>query len=121
MTIASALLDAELIGRFRDDGFVVVPDLLTDDEVDRYGAAVTAAVQRRSRGDDRPLAEKSRYEQSFIQCMNLWEDFADVRPLTFHQRIGQVAGELLGADALRVWHDQALYKLAGGRATDAHQ
>ena len=26
-----------------------------------------------------PLAEKSRYEQSFIQCMNLWEDFADVR------------------------------------------
>jgi ectoine hydroxylase-related dioxygenase (phytanoyl-CoA dioxygenase family) len=121
MTIASALLDAELVERFRDDGFVVVPDLLTDDEVDRYGAAVTAAVQRRSRGDDRPLAEKSRYEQSFIQCMNLWEDFDDVRPLTFHQRIGQVAGELLGADALRVWHDQALYKLAGGRATDAHQ
>ena len=56
MTIASALLDAELVERFRDDGYVVVPDLLTDDEVDRYGAAVTAAVQRRSRGDDRPLA-----------------------------------------------------------------
>ena len=28
---------------------------------------------------------------------------------------------LIGAPALRVWHDQALYKEAGGRETDAHQ
>jgi ectoine hydroxylase-related dioxygenase (phytanoyl-CoA dioxygenase family) len=121
MTIATTLLAADVVARFRRDGFVVVPDLLSADEVARYGAAVTAAVCRRRAGDDRPLAEKSRYEQSFIQCMNLWEDSTDVRPLTFHQRIGQVAGELLGVDALRVWHDQALYKLVGGRQTDAHQ
>jgi ectoine hydroxylase-related dioxygenase (phytanoyl-CoA dioxygenase family) len=28
---------------------------------------------------------------------------------------------LLGVESVRVWHDQALYKQAGGRATDAHQ
>jgi ectoine hydroxylase-related dioxygenase (phytanoyl-CoA dioxygenase family) len=115
------LLDKELVEAFRRDGYVVVPDLLTNDELDRYGTAVTAAVRERTAGDDRPLAEKSRYQQSFIQCMNLWEDFEDVRRLTFHARLGQAAAELLGVDAIRVWHDQALYKLAGGRQTDAHQ
>ena len=28
---------------------------------------------------------------------------------------------LIGAPAVRLWHDQALYKEAGGRETDAHQ
>ena len=53
--------------------------------------------------------------------MNLWEDRPDVRPLTFHPGSAQAAAELLGVDAVRLWHDQALYKQAGGRATDAHQ
>jgi ectoine hydroxylase-related dioxygenase (phytanoyl-CoA dioxygenase family) len=115
------LVDDDLVERFRRDGFVVVPDLLDDDEVARYGEAVTRAVATRTAGDDRPLAERSRYEQSFTQCMNLWEDHDDVRPLTFHPKLGQAAAELLGVDAIRVWHDQALYKRAGARPTDAHQ
>ncbi len=114
-------IDPSLIESFRRDGYVVVPDLLTDDELAHYGTEVTASVKARTARDDRTLADKSRYEQSFIQCMNLWEDFDTVRPLTFHQRIGEVAGALLGVDALRIWHDQALYKQAGGRVTDAHQ
>ena len=56
-----------------------------------------------------------------MQCMNLWEDHPDVAPLTFHPRVGQAAAELLGVDAVRLWHDQALYKQAGGRVTDPHQ
>jgi len=115
------LVSDEHIDTFRRDGFVLIPDLLTDDEVDQYGTAVTEAVHTRNAGDTVPLEQKSRYQQSFIQCMNLWEDFDTVRPLTFHPRLGQVAAELLGVDAIRVWHDQALYKQAGGRPTDAHQ
>ena len=85
-----------LVQAFRRDGYVVVPDLLDDDEVRRFGAAVTAGVRARTAGDTRPVAERSRYQQSFLQCMNLWEDRADVRPLTFHPRLGQAAAELLG-------------------------
>jgi ectoine hydroxylase-related dioxygenase (phytanoyl-CoA dioxygenase family) len=95
--------------------------LLTEEEVDRYGEAVTNAVRVRNAGDHVPLEKKSRYQQSFIQCMNLWEDHPEVKPLTFHPRLGQVAAELMGVDAVRLWHDQALYKVAGGRPTDAHQ
>ena len=120
MTTA-ATLTPQLVGDFRRDGFVVVPDLLSADEVRRYGSAVDEAVAQRSSHDTRRLAEKSRYEQSFIQCQNLWEDCADVRPLTFHPLIAGTAARLLGVDAVRIWHDQALYKEPGGRETDPHQ
>ncbi len=111
----------ELVEDFRRDGFVVVPDLLTTGELARYRTAVDEAVARRSRHDRRTLDEKSLYEQSFTQCQNLWEDCPGVRPLTFHPRIAEIAACLLGVGAVRIWHDQALYKEAGGRETDPHQ
>ena len=116
-----AELDPALVAAFERDGFVVVPDLLDAAERDRYGRAVDAAVARRRSGDTRPLAERSRYEQSFVQCINLWEDGPDVRPLTFHPAIARTAAALLRVDAVRLWHDQALYKESGGRETDPHQ
>ncbi len=116
-----ATLTPELVEDFRRDGFVVVPGLLSPGEVRRFGAAVDGAVARRGRHDTRTLAQKSRYEQSFTQCQNLWEDCADVRPLTFHPVVAETAARLLGVDAVRIWHDQALYKEAGGRETDPHQ
>ena len=115
------VVDRGLVDQFREQGFVVVPDLLTDDEVALYKRLVGAAVAERKAEEDRPLEERSRYEQSFVQCQNLWEDFPEVRPLTFHPRVGQAAAELLGADAVRLWHDQALVKEPGGRETDPHQ
>ena len=44
-----------------------------------------------------------------------------MRPLTFHPRLAETAARLLGVDAVRLWHDQALYKEPGGRETDPHQ
>ncbi len=115
-----AVLDVAIIDAFHRDGYAVVDGVLTDVELDHYEPLVTGAVAARKR-DAKPLEERSPYEQSFHQCINLWEDFPAVRPLTFHPRVGQAAAELLGIDAIRLWHDQALYKEAGGRATDAHQ
>jgi ectoine hydroxylase-related dioxygenase (phytanoyl-CoA dioxygenase family) len=119
--VTAVTLNDGLVESFRHDGFVVVPDLLSAGELVEFGAAVDEGVARRSRADTRELAEKSRYEQSFIQCQNLWEDCPGVRPLTFHPAITETAARLLGVEAIRIWHDQALYKEAGGRETDAHQ
>ena len=80
------------IEAFRRDGFVVIPGLLDPDELDELGAEVDAGVALRSRGDTRNLADKSAYEQSFIQCMRLWETDAAVAPLTFHPALEPAAG-----------------------------
>jgi ectoine hydroxylase-related dioxygenase (phytanoyl-CoA dioxygenase family) len=120
-TVHGRKLADGLVQDFERDGYVVVPDLLTTAELDDFGPAVTAAVADRTRHDTTPIEQKSRYQQSFVQCMNLWEDHPEIAPLVFHPRVGRAAAELLGVDAVRLWHDQALYKRAGGRATDAHQ
>ena len=44
---------APYAAQFRRDGFVMVPDLLDADELERYGAAVDEAVARRKRFDNR--------------------------------------------------------------------
>lgn len=112
---------AALIATFLRDGFVHAENVLTNEEVARFRAAVDHAVTSRKALDTRALAERGLYEQSFLQCEYLWEDFADVAPLTFHPKIAGLAAALIGARAVRLWHDQALYKEAGGRETDAHQ
>jgi ectoine hydroxylase-related dioxygenase (phytanoyl-CoA dioxygenase family) len=111
----------EQVDAFDRDGMIVLEGLITADELDHYEPLVTAAVAQRKRDDGRALAEKSRYEQSFQQCINLWEDHPEIRRLTFHQRLGEAAATLLRVPAVRIWHDQALYKEAHGRETDAHQ
>jgi ectoine hydroxylase-related dioxygenase (phytanoyl-CoA dioxygenase family) len=118
---ANSLVSAEQIEQFGRDGFVVIDHLLTLDELEKFGAAVDRAVAARGRNDTRALGEKSLYEQSFTQCINLWEDNPEVLPLTFHPKISEAAATLIGVPRLRLWHDQALYKDAGGRYTEAHQ
>ena len=115
------VLSADLVQRFDRDGFVLTPGLLSDGELDAYGSAIDAAVARRTADDSRSVDEKGTYEQSFIQCMRLWETDADVRPLTFHSKLAEAASQLLGGSAVRIWQDQALYKEPGGRITDPHQ
>ena len=110
-----------LAEQFRREGFVAVRGLIPADELARYGRACDEAVAARKAEDPRTLGEKTPYEQSFIQCQYLWEDTPGIRPLTFHPAVGRVTAALLGAERVRLWHDQALYKEAGGRETDAHQ
>src|SRR5579864_1650769 len=114
-------LIASYIASFGRDGFVHVKNLVPADEIAGFAYAVDEAVAARKVNDVRMLSEKSPYEQSFIQCQNLWEDWPSVRALTFHPAIAGMAARLIGARRLRLWHDQALYKEPGGRETDAHQ
>ena len=115
----SALSQAQ-IDQFQTDGFLIVEDFFSTDELDSYGASVDAAVEYRTSDDRRDLSEKNLYEQTFDQCMRLWEDRPDVSPFTFHPKLCAAAAALLQTDCVRLWHDQALYKAPGGRKTDAH-
>ena len=112
---------ADLAERYHRDGFVHARGLIPQAELPTLTAAVDEAVAKRKAHDTRSLEEKTPYEQSFIQCQYLWEDFPGIRGLTFHQKLGEALGALLGASKVRLWHDQALYKEPGGRETEAHQ
>lgn len=115
------MLAADVIARFDQDGFVVAEDFFAPAELEEFGRAIDVEVSARTVHDTRGMSEKTRYEQSFVQCMRLWETSHSVRRLTFDRRLARAASELLGVDRLRLWQDQALYKEPGGRETTAHQ
>ena len=114
-------LDAASIREFQQRGFVVTTSGLSAAELERYSAAVDAEVAMRTAEDHRPVADKNRYEQSFVQCMRLWETNAVVRELTCAPGLAGIAAQLLDTEGVRLWQDQALYKEAGGQETTPHQ
>jgi ectoine hydroxylase-related dioxygenase (phytanoyl-CoA dioxygenase family) len=52
--------------------------------------------------------------------MNLWTQSERVKEFVFGKRLARIASELIGATGVRIYHDQALYKEAGGGITPWH-
>jgi hypothetical protein len=52
------LVAPELVAGFQEQGYVVVPELLSVDELDHYGALVSEAVRYRTSRDTVPLAKR---------------------------------------------------------------
>jgi ectoine hydroxylase-related dioxygenase (phytanoyl-CoA dioxygenase family) len=113
-------LDAAVVEAFRRDGHVVVPGLAAPDEVAAYRTVIEDAV-RPALHRSRPLAERDTYGRAFLQIENVWRRSADVARFSLAARFGHVAAQLLGVEGVRVYHDQALFKEAGGGHTPWHQ
>lgn len=116
----SHALEPETIGSFRRDGHAVVRGLASPDEVAAYRPALLDAGEK-GRYDHRPLEARDTYGRAFVQMFNLWRHRDDARAFVFAQRFARVAAELMGVDRVRLYHDQALFKEAGGGFTPWHQ
>lgn len=113
-------LSAEQIDRFRRDGHVLLPGMLAVDALAPYRQAIVEAVDRHAT-ETRPLAERDTYGKAFLQIFNLWTLDDVARRFVLARRFAEAAARLLGVRALRLYHDQALFKEAGGGATPWHQ
>jgi ectoine hydroxylase-related dioxygenase (phytanoyl-CoA dioxygenase family) len=113
-------LDETTIVRFREDGFIRLPGVLSPELIADYAPEITRLVNESNRLKDIPLKERSLYDQAFIQVCNLWMRSEHVRELAFSKRLARIAAELLGTRGVRMWHDQALYKEPSGGFTPWH-
>jgi ectoine hydroxylase-related dioxygenase (phytanoyl-CoA dioxygenase family) len=113
-------VDDELVAAYRRDGHVCVRGLAPHDELAPYRTAVERCVDERTTEVD-DLADRDTYGKAFLQVMNLWEHDDDVRRLVLARRFAGVAAALMGVDAVRLYHDQALVKEGGGGYTPWHQ
>jgi phytanoyl-CoA hydroxylase len=114
----------EEIASYQSDGFVVVPDFLTQSELEAWREAVGDAVERR--GHARLPGEAGKKftgsnSTVFKQRIQLWMDNPKVRELMIDDRIGKMAADLAVVDGIRVWHDQTLIKMPWGNPTSWHQ
>ena len=117
-------LTQEQISSYRENGFVVLHDFLTPEELETWREAVDGAV--RQRGERRQIHHKENpykgtyYDYIFVQRVNLWMDSPEVRRLILDPRLGKLAAELAGVDGMRIWHDQALIKQPWANPTGWH-
>ncbi|HEX4198659.1 MAG TPA: phytanoyl-CoA dioxygenase family protein [Caulobacteraceae bacterium] len=107
------------IAAFREQGFARLNGVLSPEILARYEPEISRLARELAR-DKRPLAERETYGQAFLQVTNLWRRSELVRELVFSERLARLAANLLETPAVRLYHDQALYKEPGGGLTPAH-
>ena len=105
---------------YAQDGHTVVRGLASREEVAAYRPFIKEvldgiAAQRRADG------RASVYGAFFTQVTNLWRLHDGILRFVIARRFARVAAELMGVQAVRIYHDQALFKPPGGKATPWHQ
>jgi ectoine hydroxylase-related dioxygenase (phytanoyl-CoA dioxygenase family) len=108
------------VDEFGRRGHTIVPGLASAAEVAAYRPVIERAVREHNL-ETRPLADRDTYGRAFLQTCNLWRVDPGVRRFVLSRRFAKVAAELMRVDGVRLYHDQALFKEAGGGRTPWHQ
>lgn len=112
-------LTAEQVAFYGRHRFVRLAGVLPVEVVDYYREVIDDRVRRMNR-EDRSLEDRDTYGKAFLQLFNLWREDERIRALVLSPRLGIIAARLLGTAGVRLYHDQALYKEAGGGITPWH-
>ncbi|HLK58511.1 MAG TPA: phytanoyl-CoA dioxygenase family protein [Chthonomonadaceae bacterium] len=108
------------VAAFQKDGHILLRGVCSPEEIAAYRPVINAAAYRYNT-QTRPMEERDTYGKAFLQIMNLWEVDEAVRRYVLARRFGKIAADLLRVPAVRLYHDQALYKEANGGHTPWHQ
>lgn len=107
------------VDAFDRNGFVRLENVLDQATIAAYEPEITGKVIELNTMH-LPMEQRSTYQKAFLQISNLWRHSERVREFVFSRRLARIAAELLGVDGVRLYHDQALYKEAGGGITPWH-
>ena len=112
------LSDAQ-IAFFRKNGFIKLSQVLSPELLEHYGREINRLTLELNT-QTLPLEQRNTYDKAFLQVMNMWLSSERVREFVLGKRLGRIAAELLEVDGVRLYHDQSLYKEAGGGITPTH-
>jgi ectoine hydroxylase-related dioxygenase (phytanoyl-CoA dioxygenase family) len=116
-------LSQQQIDTYNQDGFLVIPNFLEASKLETWRNWTQEAVDQRLASSG-PLSNQADpdnfYAQVFIQCLKLADTHAGMRSLLLNPELGEMIATLAGADGIRIWHDQALFKPPFGNPTAWH-
>jgi ectoine hydroxylase-related dioxygenase (phytanoyl-CoA dioxygenase family) len=104
-------LEHDAVGAFRRDGVVVLRGLLGPESLETLARGVERNLAALS-----PLgmnATRPGEPGAFIEDFRNWQRIPEYEDVIRNSRLGGAAGELLGADEVRLFHDHLLVKEAG--------
>jgi len=110
----------EQIARYQRDGHILLRGVAKKAETAAYRPVILEARDKYG-AESTPLAQRNTYGKAFLKGMNLWPKDEGVKKFVLARRFARIAADLLGVAGVRVYHDQALLKEAGGGLTPWHQ
>ncbi|WP_295675065.1 phytanoyl-CoA dioxygenase family protein [uncultured Mucilaginibacter sp.] len=113
-------LPGENVQEFREKGHTLVTQVLNKEEIAAYRPVIVDATEKYNT-ETRPLQDRDTYGKAFLQIMNLWRNDKEVKQFVLAKRMAKIAADLMGVENVRLYHDQALFKEAGGGPTPWHQ
>lgn len=105
---------------FQNNGHILIREVLDKDTVEHFRQVISNAVDKHNE-EKRKLEDRDTYGKAFLQIMNLWRVDEEVKRFVLAKRFAKIAADLLGVEKVRLYHDQALFKEAGGGPTPWHQ
>ena len=127
----NSTLTAEQIAKYQKDGYLLVENFLSPQELDFWRQAVTEAIEERGGkklpygdlkvGDDDGINKDSDYYgKVFDQMLNLWQTNEKIKKIMVDEELGKMVATLAGSTGTRIWHDQALIKRPWANPTSWH-
>ncbi len=112
-------LTQSAIDFYQKNRYIKLKNVLDAPTLAYYEAAISRQVARLNQ-QALHLDQRDTYGKAFLQIFNLWLEDDTCRALVLSKRIGQIAAALMQVEGVRLYHDQALYKEAGGGITPWH-
>jgi len=125
------LLSETQVLAYQKDGYLLIEDFLSADELSIWRTAVTEAIEQRGGRkmpygdikvgeDDGINKESDYYGKVFDQMLNLWQTNDKVKQIMLDEKLGKIVATLAGCNGIRIWHDQALIKRPWANPTSWH-
>jgi ectoine hydroxylase-related dioxygenase (phytanoyl-CoA dioxygenase family) len=112
-------LTPEQVAFYQQNNYIKLKDVLDAASLAFFQDHITQVVlELQQKLPD--LNARDTYGKAFLQAFNLWRKNPSVVPLVFSKRLAQIATELMQCSGVRLYHDQALFKEAGGGITPWH-
>ena len=100
---------------FWQNGFVILKNVLSKEEISVYRDEIKKVAEDRNKNNNK------EFDGAFYQALNIRFDSKGVEKFCLSKRIGKIAADLMRTNAVRIFHEQAIFKHPGDTKSYWHQ
>lgn len=104
---------------YQQNRYIKLKEVLSPETIWFFNEAISARVAQLNNVKTE-LKERDTYGKAFLQLFNLWLEDKTIKELVFSRKLANIATALMQVKGVRLYHDQALFKEAGGGITPWH-
>ena len=112
-------ITAEQIDFYQKNRYIKIKQVFDPATIQHFNEVISRKVDQLNT-EHRNLKERNTYGKAFLQLFNLWQEDEEIKSFVVSERLASIATQLMKVSGVRLYHDQALFKEAGGGITPWH-